>query len=62
MRRAKKFFQTPKGLATIILVVLTALAAPGEGVRTVAAGLASATIAAGLLGRALGLSCLSSAR
>jgi Na+-translocating ferredoxin:NAD+ oxidoreductase RnfD subunit len=49
MRRAKKFFQTPKGLATIILVILAVIAALGEGVSTVAAGLVSATIAAGLL-------------
>jgi Na+-translocating ferredoxin:NAD+ oxidoreductase RnfD subunit len=46
-RRAKNFFKTPKGLVTIILVVLTLMAAPGQGVRAVAAGLASATIAAG---------------
>jgi Na+-translocating ferredoxin:NAD+ oxidoreductase RnfD subunit len=49
MRRAKKFFQTPKGLVTIILVIFTAMAAPGQGVRTVMAGLVSATIAAGVV-------------
>lgn len=49
MRRVKKFFQTPKGLTTIILVILVAMAAPGQGFRAVAAGLASATIAAGLV-------------
>jgi Na+-translocating ferredoxin:NAD+ oxidoreductase RnfD subunit len=48
-RKAKNFFKTPKGLLTIILVILAAMAAPGEGVRTVATGLASATIAAGLV-------------
>jgi len=48
-RRAKKFFQTPKGLVTIILVILTAVAAPGQGFRTAIAGMASATIAAGLV-------------
>jgi Na+-translocating ferredoxin:NAD+ oxidoreductase RnfD subunit len=48
-RRAKRFFKTPKGLLTIILVVLAAMAAPGQGVRLVAPGLVSATIAAGLV-------------
>ena len=48
-RKAKKFFQTPKGLVTIILVILTAMAAPGQGIRTSMAGMASATIAAGLV-------------
>ncbi len=48
-RRAKKFFKTPKGLLTIILATLiAAMALPGQGVRAVA-GLASATIAAGLV-------------
>src|ERR1035437_9980936 len=48
-RRARKFFKTPKGLLTIILVILVAMAAPGQGIRAVASGLASATIAAGLV-------------
>jgi Na+-translocating ferredoxin:NAD+ oxidoreductase RnfD subunit len=48
-RRAKKFFKTPKGLLIIILVLFAAIAAPGEGVRSVALGLVSATIAAGLV-------------
>ena len=47
-RKAKKFFKTPKGLLTIILAVFAAMALPGQGVRAVA-GLASATIAAGLV-------------
>jgi enediyne biosynthesis protein E5 len=47
--RVKNFFKTPKGLVTIILVTLAAMAAPGEGLRTVAIGLASATFAAGLV-------------
>jgi len=47
-RRAKKFFKTPKGLLTIILGGFAAMALPGQGVRAVA-GLASATIAAGLV-------------
>jgi Na+-translocating ferredoxin:NAD+ oxidoreductase RnfD subunit len=48
-RRAKNFFKTPKGLLTIILVIFAAIAAPREGVRAVAPGLASAIIAAGLV-------------
>jgi hypothetical protein len=49
MRHKKKsFFQTPKGLVTIILVILVVMAAPGQGIRAVAAGLVSATIAAGM--------------
>jgi Na+-translocating ferredoxin:NAD+ oxidoreductase RnfD subunit len=48
-RRAKKFFKTPKGLLIVILVILAAMATPGEGVRAVALGLGSATIAAGLV-------------
>src|ERR1019366_5340228 len=48
-RRVKKFFRTPKGLLTIVLVVLAAMAAPQEGIRTVAPGLVIATIAAGLV-------------
>jgi Na+-translocating ferredoxin:NAD+ oxidoreductase RnfD subunit len=49
VRRVKKFFQTPKGLTTIILVILIAMAAPGQGFRDVAAGLVPATIVAGLV-------------
>ena len=45
--RAKSFFKTPKGLVTIILVIFTAMSAPGQGIRAVAAGLGTATIAAG---------------
>jgi Na+-translocating ferredoxin:NAD+ oxidoreductase RnfD subunit len=48
-RRIKKFFKTPKGLLTIILVMLAAIAAPGQGLRPVAAGLAGAAIASGLV-------------
>lgn len=48
-RKAKKFFQTPKGLVTIILVILTAMAAPGQGFRIAMAGMASAATAAGLV-------------
>jgi Na+-translocating ferredoxin:NAD+ oxidoreductase RnfD subunit len=49
MRKVKNFFKTPKGLVTIILVILVAIAAPGEGVRAVSIGLASSTLAAGLV-------------
>jgi Na+-translocating ferredoxin:NAD+ oxidoreductase RnfD subunit len=48
-RRARKFFKTPKGLLIIILAILAAMAAPGQGVRAVAAGLGSAALAAGLV-------------
>jgi Na+-translocating ferredoxin:NAD+ oxidoreductase RnfD subunit len=48
-RRIKNFFKTPKGLATIILVIFAVLAAPGQDVRAVAAGMGSATIAAALV-------------
>lgn len=45
----KKFFQTPKGLLTIILVIFAIMAAPGQGGGAVALCLGSATIAAGLV-------------
>jgi hypothetical protein len=45
----RRFFSTPKGLLIIILAILTALAAPGEGIRLVAPGLAGAVVAAGLI-------------
>lgn len=48
-REVRKFFKTPKGLLTIILTALIALAAPHEGIRVVAPGLASAVIAAGVV-------------
>jgi Na+-translocating ferredoxin:NAD+ oxidoreductase RnfD subunit len=48
-RKAKRFFKTPKGLLTIILVLLAAMAAPSQGIRTVAPGLAAAIFAAGLV-------------
>ncbi|MBZ5674797.1 MAG: RnfABCDGE type electron transport complex subunit D [Acidobacteriia bacterium] len=49
LRKIRNFFKTPKGLVTIILVILIAMAAPGQGFRMVGAGLASATVAAGLV-------------
>lgn len=44
-----RFFRTPKGLLLIVLVILVALAAPSEGIRLVAPGLASAVIVASLI-------------
>ena len=43
-----RFFQTPKGLLTMILAALIAMAAPGQGGRYVATGLGSSVLAAGL--------------
>ena len=43
------FFRTPKGLFTIVLVILLALAAPSDGVRLVAPGIFSAVIVASLM-------------
>ncbi len=45
----RKFFKTPKGLLTIIFVLLVAIAAPATGFRQVWPGLAGAVLAAGLL-------------
>lgn len=42
-----RFFQTPKGLLTIVLVILVALAAPHEGIALVAPGLVTAVLVAG---------------
>ena len=49
MRKAIAFFKTPKGLLTILLVVVTALAAPGEGARHVLLNMTLAVLAAGVL-------------
>jgi len=48
-RRVARFFQTPKGLLTIILAGLIAIAAPGQGMRHVAACIAAAATAAGIV-------------
>src|ERR1041385_4936790 len=45
----KSFFKTPKGLVTIVLAILIAIAAPGQGLRTVMLGLGIAVIASGLV-------------
>ena len=49
LRKLRNFFKTPKGLLLVILAILIAIAAPGEGLRTVAPGLLSAVVAAGLV-------------
>ena len=49
MRKFLAFFKTPKGLLTILLVVLTIIAAPGEGARQVALNMGAAVLAAGAL-------------
>ena len=43
----QQFFQTPKGLLTIVLVVLLGLAVPHEGFKLAAPGLLTAVIVAG---------------
>jgi len=48
-RRVQNFLRTPKGLLLIILSILTVMAAPREGIRTVAAGMGSAALAAGIV-------------
>jgi Na+-translocating ferredoxin:NAD+ oxidoreductase RnfD subunit len=48
-RRAKNFFKTPKGLLIIVLTIFVVMSAPHEGIRGVAPGILSATIAAGLV-------------
>lgn len=40
-----RFFRTPKGLLTIVLGILAAIAAPGQGFRLVWPGLAAASVA-----------------
>jgi Na+-translocating ferredoxin:NAD+ oxidoreductase RnfD subunit len=47
--RLRRFLKTPKGLLTIVLAILVALAAPHEGLRVVAPGLLGGVIAAGLI-------------
>ena len=44
-----RFFQTPKGLLIIVLLILVALAAPREGIGLVAPGLLTAVIVAGAI-------------
>lgn len=49
MRKVVHFFKTPKGLLTILLAVLVAIAAPGEGGTVVAINLGASALAAGLV-------------
>jgi Na+-translocating ferredoxin:NAD+ oxidoreductase RnfD subunit len=49
VHRVIRFFKTPKGLLIIILVILTAVAAPGEGVGAVALNMGSAALIAGVV-------------
>jgi Na+-translocating ferredoxin:NAD+ oxidoreductase RnfD subunit len=49
----RRFLRTPKGLLTIVLAILVALAAPHEGLGVVAPGLLSAVLVAGLLDAAI---------
>jgi Na+-translocating ferredoxin:NAD+ oxidoreductase RnfD subunit len=49
MRKVTAFFRTPKGLLTILLVVLTAIAAPGEGAGAVMLNMGVAILAAGVV-------------
>ena len=46
---ARSFFKTPKGLLLLVFMVLLAIAAPNEGVRLVAPGLAAAVSVAAAL-------------
>lgn len=48
MRKALQFFRTPKGLLTILLVLLTAIAAPGQGPGEVALNMGAAVLVAGV--------------
>jgi Na+-translocating ferredoxin:NAD+ oxidoreductase RnfD subunit len=48
-RRFVKFFTTPKGLLTLVLAAWIGLAAPGQGWRPIAIGLAAAIGAAGAI-------------
>jgi Na+-translocating ferredoxin:NAD+ oxidoreductase RnfD subunit len=48
-RKATKFLKTPKGQLIVILLILAAMAVPGQGIRAVAPGFLSSTVAAGLL-------------
>ncbi len=47
--RRRRFLKPPKGLLTIVLAILAVLAAPHEGIRTVAPGVLAAVAIAGLL-------------
>ena len=48
-RKLTRFFKTPKGLLTVILAILLAISAPGQGIRVLGPGLLSAAVVAGLV-------------
>lgn len=48
MHSVIRFLKTPKGVLTIILVGLTAIAAPGEGAKAVVLNMGSATLICGI--------------
>jgi Na+-translocating ferredoxin:NAD+ oxidoreductase RnfD subunit len=48
-RKVRSFFKTPKGQLLIILAILMAMAAPGQGLRAVLPGLVCATLAAAVV-------------
>jgi Na+-translocating ferredoxin:NAD+ oxidoreductase RnfD subunit len=52
-RKLARFFKTPKGMLTIILAILIAIAAPGQGIRTLGPGLVAALLAAGTVDLAI---------
>jgi Na+-translocating ferredoxin:NAD+ oxidoreductase RnfD subunit len=49
MRKLIHFFKTPKGLLTILLVLLTTIAAPGEGTGDVLRNMGASVLAAGVV-------------
>jgi Na+-translocating ferredoxin:NAD+ oxidoreductase RnfD subunit len=49
MRKLIHFFKSPKGLLTILLVILTAIAAPGEGAQVVAINMGASVLAAAVV-------------
>jgi len=53
MHKVVRFFKTPKGLLTLLLLILTLIAAPGEGVGAVALGMGAAVLAAGIVDLAI---------
>ena len=52
-KAGRRFLKTPKGLLTMVLAILVAVAAPHEGIRVVAPGLLSAVLVAGLVDAAI---------
>ncbi|MEO8315713.1 MAG: RnfABCDGE type electron transport complex subunit D [Pseudomonadota bacterium] len=48
MRKVMAFFRTPKGLLIILLVILTMMAAPGQGTGAVALNMGAAVLIAGI--------------